>query len=190
MPAPSLHTPISAGQADEPRRRVTDAFRATSPGPQDVRMDLEALRTAVRAMRGVVRGWTSDIGLDEELAESIVLATDEAVTNAVEHAFPDGPGRVWLLLRVLTGGDVVVVVADDGAWRTPPAEAGHRGRGLGLMRGLADEVEVDAGPDGTTVGMRWDVPVQGGPADAPERGTPAPAVPDPASRASSPVSMA
>jgi two-component sensor histidine kinase len=117
----------------------------------------DALPQAVPALRRMVRRWVADLGLDEETAEAVVLSTDESVTNSVEHAFPGEPGRVWLLLRATDDGEVLVVVADDGVWR-PPTHPGYRGRGLLLIRALADHVDVDTGPDGTTVGMRWTVP--------------------------------
>jgi anti-sigma regulatory factor (Ser/Thr protein kinase) len=50
------------------------------------------------------------------------------------------------------GGDVVIEVGDRGTWREARGE--HRGRGLTLMRGLMDAVDVDREPDGTTVRLR------------------------------------
>jgi hypothetical protein len=48
-------------------------------------------------------------------------------------------------------GDVVVSVADTGFWRPPPADPGLRGRGLRMISTLARDVDVCAGPTGTTV---------------------------------------
>jgi len=47
---------------------------------------------------------------------------------------------------------VSIVVSDKGGWREP--RESDRGRGLDLMRALMDEVELEAGDDGTTVRMR------------------------------------
>jgi anti-sigma regulatory factor (Ser/Thr protein kinase) len=43
-------------------------------------------------------------------------------------------------------------VSDTGGWREPRKT--DRGRGLELMRALMDDVELEAGDDGTTVRMR------------------------------------
>src|SRR3712207_7713733 len=45
---------------------------------------------------------------------------------------------------------VEVVVRDHGRWRPPPADSGSRGRGLALIRKLADGVEVEHPSDGGT----------------------------------------
>jgi anti-sigma regulatory factor (Ser/Thr protein kinase) len=39
-----------------------------------------------------------------------------------------------------------------------PSDPGFRGRGLTLMRGLAHEVDIRTGQDGTTVLMVWSLP--------------------------------
>ncbi len=74
----------------------------------------------------------------------------EACNNAVEHAYNgNGPGAV-----VLTGSLIADVlhleVSDRGRWVVNEA-SDERGRGLHLMNGLMDRVEVDAGPQGTRV---------------------------------------
>jgi hypothetical protein len=56
-----------------------------------------------------------------------------------------------LMLRAWTahGGPVKVTIRDFGNWRAPRGT--HRGRGLVLMEGLADAVEVIQSEQGTTV---------------------------------------
>ena len=48
--------------------------------------------------------------------------------------------------------------ADQGCWREPdPAKQGRiRGRGIPLMRALADDVTIDTSALGTTVCLRFD----------------------------------
>jgi anti-sigma regulatory factor (Ser/Thr protein kinase) len=46
-------------------------------------------------------------------------------------------------------GGVKVAIRDFGSWRAPRGE--HRGRGLLLMEGLTDEVEVIRSEEGTTI---------------------------------------
>ena len=126
-----------------------------SGGAREMRQRREATALAIPAIRRAVRRWVVEVGLDEDTAESVLLAVDEAVTNAVEHAFPTGPGTVWVLLRRLPDGEVMVVVADDGVWRPVPEEPGYRGRGLQLVHALADHAEITGTARGTTVGMTW-----------------------------------
>ena len=104
-----------------------------------------------------------DLVAEPDLAEDIVLAVDEAVSNAVEHAYRDrapGPVRLW----AHTGGAGLTVVVDDrGCWRTPPPEPGCRGRGLSLIQLLAGHVELIRAATGTTVTMTWTTPAPGRP---------------------------
>jgi anti-sigma regulatory factor (Ser/Thr protein kinase) len=44
------------------------------------------------------------------------------------------------------------VVRDKGSWRE--RRGAHRGRGLNIIEGLMDDVEVTSEPDGTVIRMR------------------------------------
>jgi hypothetical protein len=48
-------------------------------------------------------------------------------------------------------GRACLTVVDHGRWRTPEPDPGRRGRGLLMMRGCMDTVEVEATAEGTTV---------------------------------------
>ncbi|NYD35023.1 SpoIIE family protein phosphatase [Actinomycetospora corticicola] len=105
-------------------------------------------------MRRAVRVWAGPAGLRDEVAEDVQLALGEAATNAVEHAYgpvPPPDAEVRVTLTVLPDGGVTVDVTDHGSWRAIPSDPGHRGRGLSMIRALASDVVLDAGPDGTTV---------------------------------------
>jgi anti-anti-sigma factor len=83
----------------------------------------------------------------------LLLAAGEAVANAVEHA---GAGTVELRAALVEAGVVELTVADDGTWKEQVQET-HRGRGVGLMRALVDEVIVERGEGaarGTVVRLR------------------------------------
>jgi len=52
------------------------------------------------------------------------------------------------------GDSLRVTVVDTGSWKPPQlATNPHRGRGITLMRGLMQDVEISPGIDGTTVAM-------------------------------------
>ncbi len=107
---------------------------------------------AIRPFRGSLRGWLESEGIPEPPLEAVVLATHEAVVNALQHAGSADPVEVR---ATRDDGHVVVEVVDHGTWRQPVAPWNEeRGRGLQLMRGLVSGVEVLSDPAGTTVRLR------------------------------------
>ncbi len=128
---------------------------------RDVRATRVALADAVPALRRLTRTWSEGSALDPDTAEDVVLAIDEAVTNVVEHAYPDRPGAVRLHLTRRECGELAVIVEDDGTWRPPPTDPGFRGRGLQLIDGLADHAWVTHTSTGTTVVMGWNARTAG-----------------------------
>ena len=104
------------------------------------------------AMRSLMRRWLrhSD-GSELEIAE-ILTATGEAAANAIEHGGAVSHGPPFEVAGVLDDGEVEITVRDQGSWREGTRAEG--GRGLILMRALMDAVDVDPGPEGTTVRMR------------------------------------
>jgi PAS domain S-box-containing protein len=103
-------------------------------------------------IRRAVRRWASASALDEETTDDLQLAINEAVANAVEHAYGAGPaGLVEYSLTRSGDGSIEVCVRDHGRWRPPPTDSGSRGRGLALIRQLATDVDVEhPGADGGT----------------------------------------
>ncbi len=120
-----------------------------------------AVPGAVSALRQLTRTWTVGSAVHPDIAEDMVLAIDEAVTNSVEHAYPGRSGAVHLQLTRHECGEIAVTVEDDGTWRPPPADAGFRGRGLQLIDALADRALVTHTPRGTTVTMSWSAETTG-----------------------------
>ncbi|WP_189224800.1 ATP-binding protein [Saccharothrix coeruleofusca] len=104
------------------------------------------------AIRSDLGGWLAMAGVGEDDRYDLLLAVNEAISNAVEHAYPpDERGTVRVEADATPDGRVRVVVADRGRWRVPPVALSSRGRGLLLMRESVDEVVVDRSPTGTTV---------------------------------------
>ncbi len=103
------------------------------------------------SLRATLRRWLAEQEAGSEVAAGVTMAANEAVQNAIEHAH--GLGREPLRIELQRAGDEVVVrVRDRGRWREH--STGDRGRGLPLMRALMDDVEIDPGPQGTTVTLR------------------------------------
>ena len=130
--------------------------------PEPLRIDLVADATRLRAVRGDVRHWAAQAALDADTTDDLLLAVGETAANAVEHAYGGEPGRLRVSVALADDGQrVVATVADVGTWRPAPADPGHRGRGLQLVRRLAREVAVDTGPAGTVVDFAVPLPAAG-----------------------------
>jgi serine phosphatase RsbU (regulator of sigma subunit)/FixJ family two-component response regulator/anti-sigma regulatory factor (Ser/Thr protein kinase) len=119
----------------------------------------EALITARRALRN----WLAEVGVDPEALYDITLATGEACTNAIEHAYAPGDAS-FDLEGTRAEADVLIRIRDYGQWRAPRGQ--HRGRGLKLMETLMDSVNVVRGESGTTVELRRAVAPAGSDVDA------------------------
>lgn len=94
-------------------------------------------------------------------AGRILLASGEAVVNAVEHGSPaHGLVEVEMLVRP---GEARVAVRDEGVPgvapprmpQEPPPVTSTRGRGLIIMRGSADAVAIRRRGEGTEVALRF-----------------------------------
>lgn len=98
--------------------------------------------------------------LDVTRVCDMVLAVNEAMANAAEYAYAtaEHPG-VMAVQAHYDGGaaTLTVTVSDHGAWRASDATTNQlkRGRGIPLMRALADRATVDSSPAGTHVCLKW-----------------------------------
>ena len=121
--------------------RLVDALR-WYPSCTDGRV-----RLRVRADEGV---W-----LPPDVAVSLALVANEAVTNACKHAFPDGrAGEVEVRLGRRADGALVLAVRDDGVGL--PVQAPEGGLGMRLIRGFVRKVGATltlSGEGGTTVAL-------------------------------------
>lgn len=122
---------------------------------------LTAEARAVGSTRNEFAQWVrAHLALDEERISDIVLAVNEALSNAVEFAYldiPDG-GTVAIEARHRAGvGSLTVTVADRGVWLPEdPVRSRNRGRGIPLMRMLADDTTIESTDAGTRVQLRFD----------------------------------
>ena len=87
----------------------------------------------------------------------------EAIANAAEFAYVDAPQRGTMDVSAAYDVDsdtLAVRVNDRGRWRhniseSATAERPFRGRGIPLMRALADYATIDRTPQGTHVTLTW-----------------------------------
>ncbi|WP_185059759.1 ATP-binding protein [Pseudonocardia eucalypti] len=102
-------------------------------------------------IRHAVRGWLETLSLDSEETADLVLAVDEAASNAIEHAYRPGERDVVELLLWTEPGVLYVEVVDHGRWKRPSSAASFRGRGIQVMRSITDSVLIHYDERGTRV---------------------------------------
>lgn len=88
-----------------------------------------------------VRAEPLAVGLD--LAIPLGLIVTELVTNAMKHAFPEGAGRIEVLLRRIEDGRIELVVADNGAGYDPELALIDRAKpslGFTIVEGLVKQL--------------------------------------------------
>ncbi|MHC1558956.1 ATP-binding protein [Actinomycetospora sp. C-140] len=134
-----------------PTPRTGDTDVAHWPDPLWVRTPAD--NGNVRLLRRRLTEWLAGDHLDEDVVDDLVMAASEALENCCDHAFVDREAGVMTLGAHIVDGALVITIVDDGVWQDPPTDPGDRGRGLGMMRALADDVDVRAGPDGTLVAL-------------------------------------
>ncbi|MDD4867448.1 MAG: ATP-binding protein, partial [Mycobacterium sp.] len=108
--------------------------------------------------RGQLRGWLNNIAVVPALELDILLATDEAVTNAIEHGSHEPPRGTVSVEAFAREETVAVTVSDTGQWLADSSASRRtkrRGRGLTLMGGLADRVDTVRTPAGTRVTLEF-----------------------------------
>ena len=119
------------------------------PLSDPLELSLPADVDTIPSLRRVLGRWLREAEASSTEIEEITLACSEACANAIEHAYAPGPAALEVTASVSTQGETVISIRDFGSWR--PARGAHRGRGMVLMKGLMDTVDVDSGDDGTTV---------------------------------------
>ncbi|TCC07216.1 ATP-binding SpoIIE family protein phosphatase [Kribbella soli] len=117
-------------------------------------LDVPADARMLFQVRHALGRWLRESGVRRQDAGELAIACGEACSNVVRHAYGASPGDMQLEAR-LVDGTVELTVRDHGHWRSPTGRGG--GLGLTLIRGLTDSVDVDTGPEGTTILMRRNV---------------------------------
>jgi signal transduction histidine kinase len=129
---------------------------------RSIRADIQSLVKELRPVLGfdvpVSFEGPVDAAVSDEVAEHLLFAAREALTNVARHAqatsatISVAAGDGWCRLEVV----------DDGAGLVPAAEAGSGGLGLGNMRHRAEQLGGDLRiepPEGGGTRLRWEVPL-------------------------------
>ena len=148
---------------------MTDGRGAAASTGREVLLDVPARPEYLSLVRQVVAAAAVSGGVRDDRVEALRVAVSEATTNAVEsyadlaadRDVPGPPERI--VVRSLLADDRITVEVRDTAGgfgsgppdaRPPDDPAGlnaERGRGLSLMRHLADEWDITTDDGGTVV---------------------------------------
>lgn len=133
----------------------------------DLRLDLASQARLLAPVRGLVRTYLLSEGFSSDKAEEVVLAVDEACTNAIRHSYDGDPGQRLILSVRKRDGAVEFELSDEGKPIEPdrcrrrdldrpdPATLAPGGLGVQFMYRVFDEVTFRPGRErGNRVIMR------------------------------------
>jgi anti-sigma regulatory factor (Ser/Thr protein kinase) len=122
--------------------------------PAPLAMDFAADASQLAPSRDALRSWLTNAGVGTEQIQDVLIATGEAVSNAIEHGHRDRPDGIVSLRASAVVDRLQVTIVDTGAWKQPREVADiSRGRGITLMRGLMEDFTIHSDDVGTTVHM-------------------------------------
>lgn len=122
------------------------------PGPLTLEFPADADQLA--PSRDALRSWLTQVGVEDDQISDVLIATGEAVSNAIEHGHRDRSGGIVSLRATAVVDLLRVTVSDTGTWKQPRVDAAiRRGRGMALMRGLMEDFTIHTDDVGTTVSM-------------------------------------
>jgi anti-sigma regulatory factor (Ser/Thr protein kinase) len=137
---------------------------------RDLRLTVRSDPRLLVSIRSLVRVWVESWGVEKKTADKVVLAIDEACTNAIRHAYEGRPDEsVELTLHAGTGY-LEFQVSDQGV-PCPPECVRRRplrppdlddlqpgGLGIQIIHKTFDEVEFCPGETGgncVTMRLKW-----------------------------------
>jgi serine/threonine-protein kinase RsbW len=121
-----------------------------------------AVPTTVRTARQELTDFARQAGAEEERLQAVRLASSEAVTNVVMHAYePSRRGDVQINASYVED-ELWVLIADSGHGLRPHDNSPGLGLGLALIAQLADEFQIlSRGSGGTELRMRFNLSADG-----------------------------
>jgi PAS domain S-box-containing protein len=139
------------GDADPGDDVALLAVRPLPAADTEISLTLPAEPGSLAQLRRRLARFLHATGASEVEQYEITLTICEAAGNAIEHAY--GPGDATYEVDVaFDRGELTAIVRDSGSWREKRGE--HRGRGLGIIEDLMDELAVEHDEAGTLVRMR------------------------------------
>jgi signal transduction histidine kinase/CheY-like chemotaxis protein len=106
-----------------------------------------------------LRDWLSAVAVDPRRESDILLASGEALTNAIEHGSGGDVCKTVAIEAFVRGRTVTATISDAGQWSGDSSashRSQHRGRGLTMINGLADHVKTARTPGGTRITLSFE----------------------------------
>jgi signal transduction histidine kinase/DNA-binding NarL/FixJ family response regulator len=113
----------------------------------------------ISEVRHRLRDWLSSVGVDPKRECDVLLATGEAVTNAIEHGSGADARKTVSIEVFVRGQAITATISDAGQWSGDSSASQRslrRGRGLTMINGLADDVRTTRSTDGTQVTLAFE----------------------------------
>lgn len=130
------------------------AMRLIRPADQRISLRMPAAPSSVASVRGAIKRFAGRVGLSEDASFRLQVAIGEAINNAIEHAYGARMGTI--AIRVWRDDQTIFAeVSDSGSWREPRERSEGRGRGLTIIRELADNVNIERRGRTTNVELRF-----------------------------------
>jgi anti-sigma regulatory factor (Ser/Thr protein kinase) len=116
-------------------------------------LNLPADTRLLAATRKVLAVYLEEFGASPSVADDVILAIDEACTNVVRHAYPDGGDGNYTVCAEVGRERISIDVTDEGvgfdlmarpAPRDTDPHMDSGGRGFEVMRRLMTTVEVES----------------------------------------------
>jgi serine/threonine-protein kinase RsbW len=116
------------------------------------RLHIESSLSNIHAVENVIDSITGDTGIKQDNYGKILIATLEAVNNAIVHGNRSDTRKFVDIEILLNNNNLVVTVTDEGNGFRPkevpdPTKPENieaiNGRGIFLMRKLADEIKYN-----------------------------------------------
>jgi serine/threonine-protein kinase RsbW len=147
---PDIPDPPSDSAARRPARK---AGRSAQPAHSEfAHRSWPAEPGRLPGIRSAVRSWLRAVGLSDQAQQDVLLAVNEAATNAVEHAYPSDASGDTVDITFWTEPDHLWIQIDDhGHWKTPATGPTGRGLGIPMMQRLVDSIMIKYGERGTSV---------------------------------------
>jgi serine/threonine-protein kinase RsbW len=131
-------------------------------GARTVRLRIPAQPEYIALSRLALTGLSRVRQISDETLAELKLAITEACSNSVRHAYGEGEGMVDIVYR-LESDRITIDVVDQGtgfdaagAGVLPDeSDLAGAGRGIAIIRSIADELEVGAGESGRGSRLRF-----------------------------------
>jgi serine phosphatase RsbU (regulator of sigma subunit)/DNA-binding response OmpR family regulator/anti-sigma regulatory factor (Ser/Thr protein kinase) len=164
--AAALQYGDSTGLADSVMRELFTDYRPTDdvailvarrqPVTTDLEIAVPAQPRELASIRLRVRRWLNGLDVPDDKIADIVLAVSELASNSCLHAYPPLSSGTVHIIGSVEDDTGRIVVRDNGRWRASSPSMG--GRGLGLIRTLGFELDVDREDTGTTAAISFGMP--------------------------------